>query len=228
MKITLMIATAVVVALSSPAYADETMQFNIVNLAAEQSTQVKNDLMVAVMQAVAEKNSSAEAAQAVNDTMAWADTIISAAEQVRYRSLNYQTRPVYRDRSVAGWTASQQVRLESEDFETLTAMIGTLQQRLQVASMQFSVSEEKRKREIDTLIVAALESFNQKAELVSRTMKATDHRLVSLTIDENGAPIAYRGVVQAEAMSAGAAAPQVEAGDSKVTVRVAGSIQLIY
>lgn len=227
MKINLMILTVVLVALSTFAYAEEQMQFNIVNLSAEQSRQVQNDVMVAVMQATAEKNSSAEAAQAVNETMAWADAIISAREQIRYRTLNYQTRPVYRDRIVTGWTASQQVRLESEDFEAMTTMIGTLQQQLQVMSMHFAVSAERRKQELDTLIVAALEAFNNKAELISQTMKARDHRLVSLTVHENGAPVGYRGVVQAEAMSA-RAAPQVEAGDSKITVRTAGSIQLIY
>ncbi|MEJ2057347.1 MAG: SIMPL domain-containing protein [Desulfofustis sp.] len=228
MKIILMIVTAATVALSSFAHADDTMQFNIVNLTAEQSRQVKNDVMVAVMQATAEKNNSAEAAQAVNKSMAWADTIISASEQIRYRSLNYQTRPVYRDRIVTGWTASQQVRLESEDIEALTAMIGTLQQQLQVVSMDFAVSAEKRKQELETLIVAALEAFNHKAEMISQTMQARDYRLVSMTVNENGAPVVYRGAIQAEAMSAQAMAPQVEAGDSKITVRIAGSIQLIY
>lgn len=229
MKQYLMAAVAVIVALSSFAQADDKMQFNIVNLAAEQSRQVKNDVMVAVMQATAEKNSSAEAARAVNETMAWADAIISAREQIRHRTLNYQTRPVYRDRIITGWTATQQVRFEGEDFDTLTTLIGTLQQQLQVVSMRFEVSDRKRTGEIDTLIVEALDAFTRKAELISRTMKAQDYRLVAVTVDENGdPPIAYRGIVQAEAMSAVAAAPQVEAGDSKIAVRVAGSIQLIH
>lgn len=228
MKIKVLAVTVLLTALTATTYADEQMQFNIVNLSAEKSRQVENDVMVVIMQASAQKNSSAEAADAVNRIMAWADPVISADTQIRYRSLNYQTRPVYHDRSVSGWTASQQVRLESEHFEALTAMIGTLQQQLQIISMQFTVSAEKRKLEIDTLIVSALEAFTRKAELISRTMKARDHRLVSIAVDENGTPFAYRGPVQAEAMAVGSAPPQVEAGDSKITVRVAGSIQLIF
>lgn len=228
MKTKVLVITILLTALTAITYAEEQMHFNIVNLSAEQSRQVENDVMVVIMQASAQKNSSAEAANAVNRIMAWADPIISADKQIRYRSLNYQTRPVYHDRSVSGWTASQQVRLESENFEALTALIGTLQQQLQTISMQFTVSEEKRKSEIDTLIAAALEAFTRKAELISRTMKARDHRLVSIAVDENGTSVGYRGIVQAEAMAVSSAAPQVEAGDSKITVRVTGSIQLIF
>jgi len=228
MKIKVMVVTFLLIALPAFASANEQMQFNIVNLSAEQSRQVENDVMVVVMQASAQKNSSAEAANAVNQIMAWADPIMSADTQIRYQSLNYQTRPVYHERSVTGWTASQQVRLESENFEALTTMLGTLQQQLQIVSMQFAVSEAKRKSEIDTLIVAALEAFTEKAELISQSMKARDHRLVSIAVDEHGTPVGYRGIVQAEAMAVGSAAPQVEAGDSKISVRVTGSIQLIF
>ena len=60
-------------------------------------------------------------------------------------------------------------------------------------------------------------------------MNAQDYRLVAVSVDENGSPpIPYRGLVQAEAMAAGAPPPQVEGGDSKLQVRVSGSIQLIF
>jgi len=228
MKIKLMVIPIVIAALSSFAHADEKMQLNIVDLSAELSSQVENDLMVIVLQATAQKNSSAEAADAVNQIMAWADPIITADDQIRYQSLNYQTRPVYHERSISGWTAIQQIRLEADSFESMTTMITTLQQQLQIVSMQFTVSEEKRKDEIDSLIVHALEAFTQKAELISQALRAQDHRLVAISIDENGIPGVYRSPVHAEAMTVRAAAPQVEAGDSKITVRVTGSIQLIF
>ncbi len=228
MKTFVACAAALVVTISSLAFADEQVQFNIVNLRVDQSREVVNDVMVVIMQATAQKNSSGEAAQSVNEIMGWADTIIAADQRIKHKTLNYQTRPIYQNKSVTGWTASQQLQLQSHDIEALTKMAGSLQQQLQIVSMGFQVSPERRAEELETLIVEALEAFNTKAKLVTRTMKANDYRLVNVSIDENGSPMPYRGVVQAEALGARAAAPSVEAGESKLRVSVAGSIQLVF
>jgi predicted secreted protein len=228
MKILLTAVTALIIAIAVPASGDDQVQFNIIDLRAEQSRQVENDLMVVLMQAAAQKNSSAEAGKTVNEMMVRADRVISADDRITHQTMNYQTRPVYHDRVVTGWTVSQQLRLQSKEFEALTGMVGTLQEELQVISMQFQVSEQKRSAEIDTLIIEALEAFTAKAELITRTMKARDYRLVAISIDENGSPVVYRGMVQAEAMTARAPVPQVETGDSRMVVRISGSIQLIF
>ena len=228
MKTIIALTTALLITISSLASADEQIEFNIVNLRAEQAREVANDIMVVIMQGTAQKNSSSEAAQSVNEIMGWADGIISADQRIKHKTLNYQTRPVYQNKAITGWSASQQLRLQSHDLEALTKMTGTLQQQLQLVSMSFQVSPERRAEELDTLIVEALEAFHAKAELVTRTMKAKDFRLVNVSIDENGGPMPYRGVVQAEAMSVRSAAPVIEAGDSKIQVSVAGSIQLIF
>ncbi len=223
------VTAALILSISSVAFGEEQIQFNVINLSAEQSRQVGNDVMAVIMQAAAQKNSSLEAGRKVNELMSWADQIISEEERVKHQTMNYQTRPVYQERNIVGWNASQQLLLQSSDFDVLTTMLGTLQQQLQIVSMRFEVSSEKRQEELDTLIVEALEAFRKKAELIALTMKAQDYRLVSLSVDENGSrPIAYRGLAQAEAMAVQAPAPSVEAGDSKIEVRVSGSIQLIF
>ena len=228
MKIIITFISALIVSFSAVALADEEVQFNIVNLRVEQTREVSNDVMVVVMQAAAQKNSSAEAARSVNEVMAWADKIISEDQRISHQTLNYQTRPIYQNKTITGWSASQQLQLQSQDIEALTTMLGTLQQKLQIGSMRFQVSTDRRAEELETLVVEALEAFRGKAELVSRTLKAEDYRLVNLSIDENGSPMPYRAVARAEAMTVGAPPPSVEAGDSKLLVSVTGSIQLIY
>lgn len=228
MKNFIAFASALIVSISAHALAEEPVQFNIINLRVEQAREVSNDVMVVVMQAAAQKNSSAEAAQSVNEVMAWADKIISEDQKISHQTLNYQTRPIYQNKTITGWSASQQLKLQSQDIEALTAMAGTLQQKLQIGSMRFQVSPDRRAQELETLVVEALEAFRAKAELVTRTLKADDYRLVNLSIDENGGPMPYRQVVQAEAMAVRAASPSVEAGDSKIQVSVTGSIQLVF
>ena len=228
MKMIAAVASILIFAVSARAAADEEMQFNIVNLRVEQAREVANDVMVVIMQAAAQKNSSAEAARSVNETMSWADSVIAGDQRIRHKTINYQTRPVYQNKSITGWSASQQLQLQSEDIEALTALAGTLQQRLHIVPMRFQVSDDRRAEELETLIVEALEAFRTKAQLIAATLKAQDYRIVALSINENGGPRPYQAVVQAEAMTARATAPSVEAGDSEIQVSVSGSIQLIF
>ncbi len=228
MKTSAVFLTVLLLTLSSPAFAEEQMQYNIVNLSAQQSRQVANDIMAVTLQAVVQKDRAAEAGQAVNEVMNWAEQIISANAEIKHRTINYQTQPVYQNRSLTGWKVSQQLLLQSSDIDALTAMVGTLQQQLQVISMRFEISPDRREQEVDGLIVEALQAFRTKAELITSTLKAQDYHLVNISVRENGGFVPYRGVVQAEAMAMAAAPPSVEAGDSEVRVSVDGTIQLIF
>ncbi len=231
MRIITVFTAALFLIISSPAFGDhgdEQVQYNIVNLNAEQSRQVANDVMVVTMQAIAQKDNAAEAGRKVNETMKWADQIISDDNKIKHKTLNYQTQPVYHNRVITGWKVSQQLRLQSTDFDSLTAVVGRLQEQLQVASMRFEISPDRRKQEVNTLIVEALQAFREKAGLITQTLKAQDYRLVTVSVNEGKTIMPFRGMVQAEAMSVGASAPTVEAGDSKVRVGVDGTIQLIF
>ena len=228
MKTFITVLSLLTLGISSLAFGDEKVQFNIVNLRAEQTRQVANDVMVVIMQASAQKNSSAEAASSVNETMAWADPIISTDATIEHRTMNYQTRPVYQNKQIIGWSASQQLELRSSEIDSLTTMAGSLQQRLQIVAMRFEISPEKRAKEMESLIVEGLNAFQARAELITQTMAAKDYRIVNISVDDNGGRVPYRAMVQAEAMTARAPAPRVEAGDSQIQISVGGSIQLIF
>jgi len=221
---------AVILLISAcPVHADEeVLHYNIINLDAAAAKEVANDVMVAVMQASVRKNSAAEAGKAVNEMMAWADSVLADKSSIKHRTMNYQTRPVYQKSAITDWSVTQQLRLQSEDFDALTGVIGTLQQHLQVSSIQFTISPERRKQEVEELIVAALEAFGARAALISKTLKAKDYRIVNLAITDTPGHTPYRGGMQMEAMAVKAAAPVVEAGDSKVEVSVQGKIQIVF
>lgn len=228
MRILIITAAILTLSVCSAAANEENLHYNIISLDAGQSKQVTNDVMVVIMQAATQKNSAAEAGRSVNEMMEWADGIIKNDPSVQHRTMNYQTHPVYQNKTIAGWSVNQQLRLQSEDLDSLTNTVGSLQQQLQVASMHFEVSPERRKQEIDHLVAMALDAFRSKAILITQTLKAQDYRIVNLSIRDNAGQAPYRGGVQMEAMAARAPAPVVEAGDSKVQVTVQGKIQLIF
>jgi len=228
-KRTSLLFCLVFLAIASPLLAAEDLDYNIINLRAEAARQVENDVMVVHMSALAEANSAAEAAESVNDMMKWAAETAGTSEGVKSRTLNYQTRPIYQNKVLIGWSVNQQIRFESKHFATLSALVGILQEKLRVESMQFEISPDRRAGVEHELITAALDAFREKAGLVSSTLGARDYRIVKLTIQENSPVTPYRRGYQAEAMSVQmSSAPHVEAGDAEVTVRTEGTIQLMY
>lgn len=208
----------------------EELNYNLIHLSAGSEIDVDNDISIVLMNAYAEKNSAREASDSVNTDMEWALKLCSQYSMVEAKTMNYQTRPNYnKTRTITGWHASQQLRLESPDIENLSKLVGRLQDQLNISSMRFEVSTEKRKKAVEAMTVKALEEFTTKAQLITKTIGASDFRIVNLNIGENSPPRPYQRGFQAESMSlAKSTAPAVQAGESRILVQVNGSIQLVF
>lgn len=223
----LVIVSAVII--SSSAFAADELNYNLIQLSAQAEKQVENDLFVVSLSAMAEMSNSQEAARRVNADMAWAMDLLEDKPEIKRRTLNYQTHPVYKNKTIIGWNARQQLRLESRNIEKLSELIGTLQNKLTVISMQFEVSTEKQDSTVNILIGSALEEFKSKARLVAAAIGAADYRIVSISIRDTPPPAAqFRAAAMEVMSSAEAHAPRVEAGDSKVSVMVEGTVQLVF
>ncbi|BDD89333.1 SIMPL domain-containing protein [Desulfofustis limnaeus] len=226
---TLPISLALLLIFCFPVHADDDLNYHLVNLQADASQQVDNNLQIVLLTAAAENAAAQEAAASVNKAMTRAVTMIKENDDVTYQTLNYQTTPLYKNRAIIGWQVSQQIRLESQNIEGLTTLVGRLQEVLTVASMHFTASPERRKETQTLLIGEALTAFTAKARLVATTLGAQDFRLVNLTINEGGGmPIRHAYAMEMDALRAAAPAPEVAAGESSITVSVNGTIQLIF
>jgi predicted secreted protein len=229
MKTLISLISIILFTIASPLYAAEELNYNIINLQADAARQVDNDVMVVIMSALFEANSAAEAAKNVNKMMIWAAAIAGKSDSIKSQTMNYQTRPLYKNKAVVGWTVNQQIRFESKEFESLSTLVGTLQEKLRVQSMQFEVSPDRKEKTVTELITASLEAFGEKARLVTKTLGAGDYRVVNISVREDSPAAPYRRGFQAEAMSVQqSSAPHVEAGDSRINVRVDGTVQLIF
>ena len=217
------------VILSTSAFAADDLNYNLIQLSAQTEKQVENDLFVVTLSAMAEMGNSQQAAQRVNADMAWAMDLLEDKTEIKRRTLNYQTHPVYKNKTIIGWNARQQLRLESQKIEKLSDLVGVLQEKLTVTSMQFEVSTEKQNNAVKSLIESALDEFKSKARLVAAAIGAADYRIVSISIRDTPPPVAqFRGAAMEVMSSAEARAPRVEAGDSKVSVMVEGTVQLVF
>ncbi len=207
--------------------AQETPLFNQVHLDAQAEREVENDQLEVVLMVQEEGVKPDEIATRVNETMQWALQVAGADEDIEVSTRSYQTYPVYNDRFIVGWRASQELYLRSEKISDLTELVGQLQQKLQVNQMNFSPTKATRTRIENELISEAMLAFRQRADVIKGHMDNMDYRIVNIQVSAGQAgPVMYRESVMAMAKMADAAmAPAVEAGTSKVIVTVSGSIQ---
>lgn len=197
-------------------------QLDVVSFDARVSREVPNDELAAVLAVELHGPDPAALAQAANRRMAEALKLAAAVPAVRARSGNYQTFPRYdRNQRIESWQVSQELRLESADFDAVTRLIGKLQESLVVRSMAVRLSDEARRGAEDALLGEAIAAFRARAELVRAAMKASGYRIRSISIAaaEGPSPRPF----EARAMAQPAA---VEPGASQVSVTATGSIQL--
>jgi predicted secreted protein len=200
--------------------------FNVINLQAEAEREIPNDQMTVILATEHEGSNAASISQDINKDMQWALDIIKTYKDVNSKTGNYQTWPIYNKQTISGWRSSQQVEIRSENMAGLTELVGKLQEQLQVRQMTFSPTDATRKQHENELIEEAMVAFKERVAIVGKHMDQKSHRIVNININSGGyqPPIMYERAMKTMAMDS-SLAPSVEAGMSKITVTVNGSVQ---
>jgi predicted secreted protein len=207
---------------------DDTTLFNQIHLQAQVERDVENDQLEVNLAVEKQGNSPEEIASEVNETMKWALDQANSIDDIEVKTGSYQTYPIYQNRLIVGWRASQELVLKSVEITSLTELVGDLQERLQVRQMNFSPTRTTREKIENDLISEAMESFKQRAEIVGKHMDNDNYRIVNLHINTGqSGPVMFQEAMMSRAAinSAVDIVPAVEAGTSKVIVTVSGSIQ---
>jgi predicted secreted protein len=216
------------VVLPAAALADEEPKRDLVSFQVDAETEVDNDRVNVIMSIIAEHKNPARLAEEINSTMRWALQTARGNPAVKVESGAYQTYPVYEERRIVNWRGRQELRLESTGVTEISGLIGELQNRLQLQSLDFSVSAESRRKVEETLITDALASYQARAARISRALGADSYEIVEVNI-QTGRPD-YPVPVRAEAMAmrsrADVSPPAMESGTSRVSVQVNGRIRL--
>ncbi len=207
------------------AHDNETL-FNTVNLQAQAEREIPNDQIIVLLATEHESSDTASLAAKINSDMQWALKQIEKYSAVKTQTKSYQTFPTYRKQIIIGWRASQQIEIKSENIAALTELVGTLQEKLQVKQMSFSPTTETRVRFENELIEEAMQAFLARVEIVKKNMPVKNHRIINLNINagSNQPPVIFAQRTMMKSMEM-ASTPSVEAGKSKITVTVSGSVQ---
>jgi len=206
---------------------DNDRQYNLVRLQAQQSESVSNDTMHVTLNTYAEMKNASKLAARINGDMEWALALAKQDPAIKVRTGGYQTWPVTRKDVTSTWRGSQDLILESLDTERLSELTGKLQAKLQVKSMNFTVSDEKRRGVENRLIDAALDAYKARADIVASNLSAKGYRIVDINVSAAGQrpPVMYQARVATLAMDSSEAVA-TESGESDVQVTVSGTVEL--
>ena len=212
---------------ASTGLADDELRYNQVRLQSQQTESVSNDTMHVTLQTYAEMKDPAKLAARINQEMEWALAQAKQVQGVKVRTGSYQTWPVTRKEVTTGWRGQQDLVLESRDTQVLSRLTGQLQDKLQIKSMSFTVSDEKRVTVENRLIDLALNAFKERARIVGDNLKADDYRIVEINVGTSTArpPMMHQARIASMSMEASDAVA-VEGGESDVRVTVNGTIEL--
>lgn len=223
-----LLACCLLVLLPGIAAADKDRITDQVSFQVEVKREVENDRVVALLTVNAEDRDAAQLADRVNRSMAWALERSRGDSAVTTRTGGYQTYPVYDDRKIVRWRARQELYLEAADADRLSQLMGRLQEQLQVQSLRFSVSDERRSAVEAQLVEQVLADYQKRADLISAALGAKSYQLVDVAVQTAGRD--HVVPLRAESMSVSRAAvtpPAMEGGTSQVTVKASGSIRLV-
>lgn len=222
-----LVAMAIFVVASSPAWADELNVYDRVSFSTNATSQVENDTVVAILYYERQGNDLAALANEVNRKISAAVERCKAVTGITVRTLGYQTNRIYDKDEGAMWRVRQSIRLASETIGRMSSLLGDLQAEVALDSLSYTVSEARRAQVEDQLTNRAIAAFQARAVAITRQLGRKNYRLVSMDISGGGDGIVPRTTHrEIMALSAAVAPPAVEPGTTSLRVDVGGVIEV--
>jgi predicted secreted protein len=207
------------------------VRFNQVDLQAEVSREVANDLMTATLVAEANDPSPAQVATQLNRVTAEALKVAGEFKTVKARSGFTNTFPVYdRAGKLTGWRGRSEVRLESKDVAAMSTLIGRLQSTMQLGGVAFAVSPEVRRQVQNELLTEAVAAFRDRADIATKALGGRGYKIRRISLNTGGFVPGPRPMMAERAAAAAAPAsvppPSFEGGTSMVQVSANGTVEV--
>lgn len=196
----------------------------LLSFSVDASRSVPNDLARAGAFMAATEASPAEVARHVNTAIAQALALAKTYSTVHTRSGETWTAPTYgkNNRAIESWQMRSELLFESRDIAALSELLGKLQATLAVGQIALQAAPETRKKAEDEALLEAVAAFRERAQRVADAL-GRKYRIRTMNVAGGG-----RGPtgMATRAMAADAAPLPVAAGDSQITVRIAGEVEL--
>ena len=226
---TLPLLFTAIISSTTLSHAADAINYNIANIQAESSRDVSNDEMYAVLYIEQSNKQPAQLASQINSLMNKALAIAKKYPSVKTNTGSQSSYPVYDNdnKKLKEWRSRAEIQIKSTDFQAASQLISELQQDFQTQSINFSVSENQRKKVENELLVEASKNFQQRAQSLAEAWNKNGYHLVNINLNTNTqyqAPIVMRAASAKFAMDS-IPEQHVASGETKIVVNANGTIQ---
>lgn len=202
---------------------------NVVQLAANGTVEVQQDMLTLTMNSVKEAPDAATVQSQLRQALdtALAEAKKSAAPgQMDVRTGNFSLYPRYaKDGRISSWQGTAELVLEGRDFARISSTAGRIQ-TLTMGNVSFGLSREQRARVEAEAQAMAIEGFKAKAAEIARGFGFAGYTLREVSVNANDQGGMPRPQMMAMRAKAADESVPVEAGKSTVVVTVSGQVQL--
>jgi len=224
----------------------------MVNLSANEQTQVEQDTLHAALFYSAQGRDRIAIQDEVNRRMAEVQALLETAdvanvsadenggegsnENVVESSIQqYYVHQVQPNRPTRNgdntlWRARQGVQLSSQDSAAVLELVAELQSMgLTMSGLNYSLSADRQQQVADTLMAAALARLQARAEAAAAALGKSGVEMIEITMNSSGGGGYYRGMTTAMAMesSMDVATPVAEPGETTVSFNVSARAILL-
>ena len=195
----------------------------VLNLSATEQLSVDQDTLNVYMQYSAQGRNTSALQNEVNEAMREALKILEATDNIEYSTQQYHVYNMQgRNNQNPTWRAQQSIQMSSINAEALLVVTARLQQLgLTVNSMNYSLSSEKYEEVSDSLMNAALQKLQARANEAASTLNKATAALVEVSLNGGNNQL-FRGAMASMAMDSmeSMAVPVAEPGTTQVSLTV--------
>jgi predicted secreted protein len=205
----------------------ENVPSGVLSLSAQASAEVPQDVVDIVLFYEEDAQDSASLTTALNEHTAAALRQAKGIAGVSAHTGAFSIYPATdRDGRISAWRGRTEVVLESRDFAAASTAASEMNATMQVGNVTFSLSPEAQRKAAEQLTGEAIASFREQADAAARAFGYRSFTIREVSVGREGPPRPMMAAMFKAAAPGGSAPLPIEAGTSRVTVNVAGSVQM--
>lgn len=214
--------------LLSPLALAEDVPYNMVSFDASATQDVVNDELITTLEVIEDGSDPTKLTDMVNKKSAMVLDAVKHFKDIKAETSNYHTQPLYNEGKIQSWKVTQQVTLETANFDEMSQLIADISSLANIQSMQFRVSDKQAEIIKRDLLNQAITNFRDKAKQITHQFEHNKYELVSLSVDGNNfspMPVMDRAVYMSAQSSSKRAPAALSGGTNEISVQVRGTIQ---
>lgn len=204
-------------------------QYNKISFNTQVSQEVANDEIRVKLSKTTQAGDAKTLASTLNQTINQVLAISKKYPEVKVSTGHQSTYPRYnKNGSITGFTGSASLEIYSQNFTKASELIAELQSVMTIDNLNFGVSEQAKQTAEKNLRQQVIKRFQDEAQSISQAFGVKNYKIINVSLDSSSYQTQHFGGVNLRMASSKEVIPQeFEGGDSTLSYRATGTIELI-